>query len=268
MIDAMVLRNLSPRTIDSYVAAVVRLASYYHRCPSLLSLEEVQAYLVHMTRDLGRAWSTVNVAAMAFRMLYVHVLGRGEVYFRLPTRRRVKRLPITLGIEETQRLINAPSFIKHRAILHTIYGGGLRLGEAAQLKITDIDSEQMRIRVEQGKGRKDRYTILPQSTLELLRAYYRFEHPIHYLFNGRHRGERIHERSIQGLYELARKKAGITRGSGVHTLRHCFASHHLLKGTDLISLQHMMGHSRLQTTAIYLHLVPESWGEIKSPCDG
>jgi site-specific recombinase XerD len=268
MIDAMVLRNLSPRTIESYVAAVVRLASHYSRCPSTLSLEEVQAYLVYLIGDLKRAWSTVNVAAMAFRFLYIQVLERTEVQFRLPPRKYEKRLPIVLSIEETQRLINAPEWIKHRAILHTIYGGGLRLGEAARLKITDIDSAQMRIRVEQSKGRKDRYTILPRSTLEVLRAYYRQECPRHYLFNGRRRGQAIHDRSIQTIYRQARKLAGVTRGRGVHTLRHCFASHHLLNGTDLLTLQHLMGHTRMETTARYLHLVPESWGRIKSPCDG
>lgn len=268
MINAMMLRNLSARTIESYVGAVARLAKYYGRCPSLLTLEEVQAYLVHLIGDLGRAWSTVNVAAMAFRFLYIQVLGRSEVSFRLPPRKREKRLPIVLGLEETQRLINAPELLKHRAILHTIYGGGLRLGESTRLKLTDIDPANMRMRIEQGKGRKDRYTILPQSTLEILRAYYREERPILYLFNGRRRGEPIHARSIQLIYHQASEAAGITRGRGVHTLRHCFASHHLLGGTDLLVLQHLLGHTRLETTTRYLHLVPGSWGQIKSPSDG
>ena len=268
MIDAMVLRNLASSTITAYIAAVQRLALHYHRCPSGLSLEEVQGYLVYMIRDLGRAWSTVNVAAMAFRFLYVEVLRRSEVQFLLPRRKKEKRLPMVLGLGETRRLIDAPAHIKHRAILHTIYGGGLRCGEVTRLKPTDIDSEQMRIRIEQGKGRKDRYTILPQSTLAILRDYYRAERPQQYLFHGRRRGEPISNRTIQHIYHQARKAAGVTRGRGVHTLRHCFASHHLLAGTDLLVLQHMLGHRRLETTARYLHLVPGSWGQIKSPSDG
>lgn len=270
MIAEMVYRNYAERTIELYVRHVGQLAKHYNRCPSKLSREEVQGYLVHLSRDRGLAYSTVNAAAVAAKFLYREVLDRGEQEFRLPARKGERRLPVVLSIEETLGLIDAPDLIKHRAILHTIYGGGLRLGEACELRITDIDSAHMRIRVEQGKGRKDRYTLLPKSTLKLLRDYYGAERPEHWLFNGRVRGRQITRRMVEYIYQGAREKMGIerSRGRGVHTLRHCFASHHLAQGTDLLSIQKMMGHKHLVTTERYLHLMPERWGRLCSPADG
>lgn len=270
MIDEMVYRNFTERTIKTYVGNVARLAKYYNRCPSTLSSEEVQGYLVHLSRDRGLAYSTVNGAAMGARFLFREVLDRGEEQYHLPPRKGERRLPVVLSLEDTLRLIDAPDSIKHRAILHTIYGGGLRLSEACGLQITDMDSAHMRIRVEQGKGRKDRYTILPKSTLQILRDYYRAERPVHWLFNGRVRGQQISGRMVEYIYQRAREKAGIerSRGRGVHTLRHCFASHHLAQGTDLLCIQKMMGHKHLATTERYLHLMPERWGTLRSPADG
>ena len=211
MIDEMVYRNYSPSTIDSYVGHVSKLARYYDRCPSLINTKEVQAYLVHLIRERKLACSTVNLSAMAVRFLFREVLGLGEPEFSLPARKYEKRLPVVLGIEETLGLIDAPDAIKHRAILHTIYGGGLRLGEACRLKISDIDSAHMRIRIEQGKGRKDRYTLLPKSTLKLLREYYRAERPMDWLFSGRVRGKQISPRMVEYAYQRAREKVGIDR---------------------------------------------------------
>jgi site-specific recombinase XerD len=268
MIDLMVYRNFANSTIQGYVRNVGLLARYYMRCPSLLSTEEVQSYLVHLIRDRKFAWSTVNVAAMSVRFLFREVLGRSKAEFDLPPRKYERRLPIIMSVEETARLIEAPYCIKHRAILHTIYGCGLRVGEARELRITDIDSAHMRVRIEQGKGRKDRYTMLPKSTLKILRDYYRAERPERWLFNGRVRGEQITERRIQQIFGEAKEKAGVKRGRGVHTLRHCFASHHLAQGTNLLSIQKMMGHKHLATTERYLHLMPDSWGTLRSPADG
>jgi site-specific recombinase XerD len=270
MIDLMVFRNYAESTIEMYVRNVEGLARYYNRCPSQLSREEVQGYLVYLSRDRALAYNTVNVAAMGARFLYREVLDRSQEQFHLPPRKAERRLPVVLSIEDTRRLINAPDRIKHRAILHTIYGCGLRLSELRDLEIADIDSAHMRIRIEQSKGRKDRYTMLPKSTLKILRDYYRAERPVRWLFNGRVQGQQISGRRIEQIYQNAREKAGIPRrrGRGVHTLRHCFASHHLAEGTDLLSIQKMMGHKNLATTERYLHLMPERWGQLRSPADG
>ena len=267
MIDLMVLRHMSERTIEAYIRHLKQLARHYGRCPSSLSSKEVEAYLVYLSRERGLACNTINVAAMAARFLFREVLGRSEEEFHLPRRKSEKHLPLILSLEEAQRLLNAPDRVKPRAILHTIYGCGLRLGEVVRLRLLDVESAHMRVRVEQSKGRKDRYTVLPQSTLRLLREYYRAERPREWLFNGRVRGEPISPRAIQVIYAQARKKAGIRRGCGVHTLRHCFASHHLALGTDLRILQEMLGHRHLSTTEVYLHVMPRRWGMLRSPAD-
>jgi site-specific recombinase XerD len=268
MIDLMVYRNYARATISAYVGHVARLAKHYNRCPSVISFAEVQAYLVHLIRNVGYAWSTVNVAAMSVQFVYREVLGRSEAEFKLPPRKYERRLPVVLSLEETRRLLDAPDRLRDRAILHTIYGGGLRVGELTRLKPTDIESDPMRIRVVQGKGRKDRYTILPRSTLALLRDYYRAERPANWLFNGRSHGKPISERMVEIIYHRAKDKAGIERGGGVHILRHCFASHHLIIGTDLKCIQEMMGHKHLATTERYLHVTPDRWESLRSPADG
>jgi len=148
-----------------------------------------------------------------------------------------------------------------------LYGSGLRLGEAARLKITDIDSEQMHVRVEQGKGKKDRYSVLPSTTLALLRDYYRMHRPKKWLFPGRNRTTHISMSSIQHAFHKARTRAGIRKPGGVHILRHCFATHHLQMGTDLATLQRLLGHTSLKTTALYLHVVVDPQRRIRNPLD-
>jgi site-specific recombinase XerD len=266
MISAMEDRDLSPRTMRTYVHWVRRLSVHYQQCPSRISLDDVNAFLMHLIRREKLAWSTVNQALNAIRFFLVHVRGIEQPTLRIPKRKKAQRLPEVLSREETLCLINAHPKLRYRAILHVLYGCGLRLNEAAQLRVTDIDSDRMRVRVEQGKGKKDRYTILPQTTLEILREAWREHRSRGYLFPGKQPGHYISPGSIQKAYHEARELAGIHKGGGVHTLRHCFATHHLHLGTDLATLQRMLGHAHLKTTARYLHVVI-STGELRNPLD-
>jgi len=187
----------------------------------------------------------------------------------IPPRKREQRLPEVLSLDEVKRLLDAHPKLRYRAMLATIYGCGLRVSECAALRVSDIDGEQMRVRVERGKGKKDRYTVLPRATLELLRAYYREHRPDRcgWLFPGHPRGKHIGTCSIMGAYRESKRIAGIRKDGGVHTLRHCFATHHLQMGTDLVTLQRMLGHGNLKTTSRYLHVVIGLGSEGRNPLD-
>lgn len=267
MIIQMEDRGLSHRTIESYVYWVAQLAVHYRRCPSQVRIEEVNAYLLHLIRDKKLAWSTVNQALNGLRFFLRHVLGQQNPDLQIPTRKREQRLPEVLTREEALRLIEAHPKLQYRAVLHVLYGCGLRLNETAQLRVRDIDSDQMRVRVEQGKGKKDRYTILPQATLDIVRRAWREHRSKGYLFPGRRPGHYIAPGSIQKAYHRARRLAGISKGGGVHTLRHCFATHHLQMGTDLATLQRLLGHTSLRTTARYLHVVVNPGQRLRNPLD-
>ena len=266
MIRAMKWRHLSPKTIEAYVSQVQQLARHYGRCPSQLSAAEIEAYLFAMIEERCLAWKTVNQAAHAIRFLYREVLER-ETAFKIPPRKSESRLPEVLSLAETRRLIDAPFNLKHRAILHTVYGCGLRLNETVHLKVKHIESERMLVRVEQGKGRKDRYTILPKCTLQVLREYYRRFRPDDWLFYGRDTNQPLSDRTPQRIFRAAKEKAGITRGRGIHTLRHCFATHLLSAGTDVQTVQHLLGHRNLSTTLVYLHVIPGERMPVHSPLD-
>ena len=266
MIQKMEDRDLAPKTIVVYVYWVAELARYYHLCPSRIGAEETNAFLLHLIRERKLAWSTVNQALHGIRLFYREVMGIEEPGLKIPTRKRPQRLPEVLSRDETLELINAHPKLKCRAALHLLYGCGLRLNEAAQLPVSAIDSGQMRVRIEQGKGKKDRYTILPQVTLQILRAYWRTHGSKDYLFPGKRPGHYICPATIQRAYHHARKIAGISKTGGVHTLRHCFATHHLQIGTDLVTLQRLLGHSSLKTTVRYLHIVVSA-DKIRNPLD-
>lgn len=268
MIQVMTDRNFSPRTVKTYERWVERLAYHYHRCPSKISPEEVSTFLLHLFREKNLSWSSVNQAMAAIRFFHMAVLGAEDPGLTIPPRKREQRLPEVLTREEAVRLINAHPDLKYRAILHVLYGGGLRISEAAALRVNHIDGEQKRIRVEQGKGKKDRYTILPETTLQVLREYWRDERPVDYLFTSAWWPERpVPLATIQKNYHKARIRAGITKTGGPHVLRHSFATHHLQLGTNLVALQRMLGHKQIETTMRYLHVVIEPGQGLQNPLD-
>jgi len=265
--DHMILRGFSPKTIAAYISAVAGLAKYYRFSPDKLNNDQIQAYLLHLIKIRKLAWSSVNVVFSGLRCFYTQVLKWDETRFHIPSRPRQKKLPKLLSVEQVNHLLKAASNIKHRALLMTVYGGGLRVSEVVRLKPHHIESDRMMMRVEQGKGKKDRYTILPQSLLDQLRAYWKACCPHSWLFFGKDKDKPMPIATAQGIYNNAKNKAGISKGNGIHTLRHCFATHLLDQGVDIYTIKEMLGHTALVTTSKYLHTTKEKITAVKSPLD-
>lgn len=264
MLQDMELRGLTERTCERYVRAVEMLARQ-HRCsPARLSTDEVQSHLVRLRRERGLAWSTLNVHACALRFLYRVTLRRPETEFFIPVARQPSRLPEILSRDEVNRLFGVVLNLKHRALLMTAYAAGLRVSEVVRLKARHLDAHRGTIRVEQGKGRKDRYTLLSPKLLETLRSYWRQCRPDRlqgceasaaWLFPSRQRrGSPLSREAVQRFFAAAKRRAGIIKHGGVHLLRHAFATHQLESGMDLAYVQRLLGHARPTTTARYLHL--------------
>jgi integrase/recombinase XerD len=267
MIRAMELKDFSPKTQKAYLAAVTGIAKFHKKSPDKLNQQEVEDYLLHL-KVTGRSSSTRNVVVCGLRFFFEHTLDEAPFILTLPKRRKPKILPEVLSRAEVLRIIEAPMNLKHRIILMTAYSAGLRLSEIANLKVKHIDSEQMVIRVEQGKGQKDRYTMLSQKLLEELRTYWKIYKPQSWLFYSSKRRDRpMCLESIQRLYNRAKKNAGVTKGHGIHTLRHCFASHLLEAGYDIRKIQILLGHRSLSTTLVYLHVSRGGLAKVKSPLD-
>ena len=232
-----------------------------------LNNEQIYAYLIHLIKERDLAWSSCNVVFSGLRCFYSQVLRWDETRFHIPPRPREKKLPVILSLEEVDQLFKVTANIKHRALLMTVYGGGLRVSEVVRLEPEHIESQRMMIRVDQGKGRKDRFTILPQNLLDELRAYWKACRPHSWLFFGKSKDKHMAIGTAQRIYYNAKSKAGINKGNGIHTLRHCFATHLLDQGVDIATIQEMMGHTTLVTTSKYLHTTKEKIASIKSPLD-
>lgn len=266
MIRELELQRKSPTTLKAYVAAVSQLARHYNRSPDRISVEEIRSFLHHLITERKLAFSSVNQKLAGIRFFFEQVLGQDELQLRVPAKRS-GRLPEPLGRQEIARLFAAVNYPKHRALLMTCYGAGLRVSELVHLKVTDIHSERMVIRVEQGKGRKDRYTLLSPRLLEELRNHWRSERPVEWLFMNRDRSGPLPATTAAKVYKNAKARAGITRGHGIHGLRHSFATHLMEAGVDLPTIQRLLGHTSLATTAKYLHVTSKHLGEVRSPLD-
>jgi len=268
MIRDMKLREFSPRTQKSYVDAVVGLVKHYNQSPDTLNEEQVQAYLLYLMEERKLSWSTCNVAISALRFLYGATLGMESMCLAIPPRKKVTRLPEILSLQELVSLFNSAHNPKHRVLLMTTYGGGLRVSEVVRLKDKDIDSERMMIRVDQGKGRKDRYTTLSKRLLQELRLYWKMFRPPTWLFpSPRDSDNHINISTAQRIYYKAKKRAGITKGKGIHMLRHCFATHMLEAGYDPRTIQIMMGHTAISTTMLYTQVTQKNIAGVNSPLD-
>jgi site-specific recombinase XerD len=269
MIEDMRLRNLSPHTVDAYVLAVSQFARHFGQSPELLDAEQARQYLLHLVQEKHASWSRYNIARCALRFLYQITLGRDERFAKLPCARTPKRLPTVLSTDELRRLFDvAARDVKHKALLMTLYGSGLRVSEVAALQPGDIDSARMLIHVRLGKGAKDRMTKLSPRLLEVLREYWRAVRPRTWLFPSAGDASRsLDTGSIcRTVHRLARR-AGITKSVTPHTLRHSYATHLLDAGTDLRTIQVLLGHRNLKTTAIYLHVSQAKIAAAASPLD-
>jgi site-specific recombinase XerD len=271
MTDDMRLRHMSERTIETYLEQVAHFAAYYKRPPDQLAAEHVREYLLHLIEHKHAAASSVNVARSALRFLYRVTLGREEVVTRVSVgvHRREHRLPVVLSVEDVSRLLAAVRDPRYRLAMMVAYAAGLRLSEILDLRVEDIDSHRMVIRVRQGKGGKDRYTLLSPVLLEALREYWRAWRPETFLFPSRNLGGTapVSASCLQRACTTAARDAGLRTGIGLHTLRHSFATHLLESGTSVRVIQRLLGHRSLVTTALYTHVSAEALRETTSPLD-
>jgi integrase len=257
MIDAMQLRGFSVRTHRSYLEAVSRLAQYYHRSPDRLSGEELQAFFLYLAKDRGLSGATCRLYLNAIRFLYLHVLGRDSFGVTLVVPKRAQRIPELLTRAEVGRILSACSNFKHRMLLTTCYGCGLRVSEVVALKVRDIDGERHLMRVEQGKGAKDRNVIISPTLLMALRNYWREIRPTRWLFPGREYSVPLGVKSAQRAFMEAKCRAGVDKIGGIHALRHAYATHQLEAGMPVHQLQRLLGHQNIQSTLRYVHWVPD-----------
>jgi site-specific recombinase XerD len=264
----MVLRRMALRTRRSYAEAVAALAKHYRRSPDRLTQAEIQSYLLHLIEERKLARSSCLVALHGLRFFYRETLKREDLQFGVPRSRAPQRLPQILSREEIERLIAAPTQFKHRVLLMTTYGAGLRVSELCRLKVTDLDGQRMTIRVEQGKGQKDRYSLLSPRLLSDLRRYWQIDRSALWLFPAaRSADQPMHPHTVQKIFYSARDKAGITKRCGIHALRHAFATHLLEAGTDVHTIQRLMGHGDIQTTMRYVHLAQQKITATRSPLE-
>ena len=267
MENDLIVRGMAARTREAYVGAVARLAQFYRRSPEQLTDRDVQAYLLHLIQERKLSWSTCNIAANGFRFLYHVTLGREQAEFCIPAAKQSQRLPEILSRQEVQRLLDAMGNRKHHALLVTTYAAGLRVSEVVGLQLTDIDAERSSLRIQQGKGAKDRYSLLSPRLLEELRAYWREYRPVRWLFPARGGQKPLDDSSAQKIYYAAKQRAGITKQGGIHALRHAFATHLLEAGTDLHTIQRLLGHGHISSTMRYLHLTRPTLMAHGSPLD-
>lgn len=266
MIRELELRRKSPRTVEAYVTAVAQLAGHYRRSPDAISVEEVRDFLHYLITQRKVAFSTCNQRLAGIRFFYREVLGLQDFSLRVPAKRS-GRLPEPLSRSEIARILEAAGNLRHRVLLMTAYGGGLRVSELVHLTPGDIHSERMLIRVNQGKGRKDRYTLLSPRLLEELRAYWRTYRPQPWLFVGKDGCSPLPVATALGAFSRAKRRAGVRHGRGIHALRHSFGTHLMEAGVPLPVIQRLMGHANLSTTARYLHVTSQHVESIRSPLD-
>ncbi|MBI3301253.1 MAG: site-specific integrase [Deltaproteobacteria bacterium] len=267
MQQALVVRGMSPRTQEAYLAAVKGLAQYYPQRPDTLGEAQIQAYVRSLIEQRHLAPSSVRVAVMGLRFFYTQTLQRQ--FSTLPLPKRTKTLPVVLSRDEVARLLARTATLRERALLMTPYGGGLRVSEVVRLRVSDIDAQRGMLRVEQGKGRKDRYTLLGPRLLAELRHYWQGYRPVQpWLFPQRHKAVPLAPSTAQKIYSAAKQRAGITKAGGIHALRHAFATHLLEAGTDLPTLQRLLGHDSLTTTMHYVHVARNRVVAQGSPLEG
>lgn len=261
------LRGYSPSTIKHYLNSVSKFAKYFGKSPDFLNENHIRKYLHYCITEKQLSESTINTIYGSLRFFFKITLGREWNTDKLIRVKKIKKLPAVLSKSEVQSILNVTDNLKHKAILMTIYATGIRVSEATKLMVTDIDSKNMQIIIRQGKGKKDRYTLLSINNLEILREYWKRYKPQLYLFIGNELQKPITVRSIQRIFENSKNKVGIKKKVSVHTLRHSFATHLLEDGVDICYIQKLMGHTSINSTTKYLHLRRLDLLSIKSPLD-
>ena len=265
MTEDMTIRKFAPRTQEGYIRAIKGFSAFFGASPDKANFEDLRRYQLHLVAS-GAGTPTVNHTVTALRFLFIVTLRKPQVVIRLPFIREPRKLPIVLSPGEVARLLDAAR-LKYKAALSVAYGAGLRASEVVSLKIEDIDSTRMVIRVEQGKGRKDRYVMLSPYLLDLLRAWWRAARPRGWLFPGRDPIQPLTTRQLNRACHAAAIMAEIDKPVSLHTLRHSFATHLLEQKTDIRVIQVLLGHKKLDTTALYTRVALKALGEITSPLE-
>ena len=258
------LRNYAKHSEKLYLHHVSKFSEYWNRSPEELGLEEVRKYLLYLLEQQV-SQSHYKQAVAGLRFFYKYTLGQDWVKEKIAYPRREFTLPVVLTAEEVSLILSQVKDERHRVILRTIYGAGLRLMEALELKVSDIESSEKRLRVCSGKGRKERYALLSESLLEELREYWKIHRPRHWLFPAKDPTGHIGQTGIQKAFQQAVKLSGVKKAASVHTLRHSFATHLLENGTDLRLIQELLGHKTLKSTLIYTHVSTKVFRQVKDP---
>jgi integrase/recombinase XerD len=268
LLDDMQLRRFSPHTQEAYLRAVVQLAQFYQRSPDRISKEEVRAFLLDLVKRKKAAPSTYNQVRCALVFFYRVTLGREFALGQIVCQPCAKKLPTVLSPEEIVRFFQAARSLKHRALFQTMYAGGLRVSEVINLEVKDIDSQRKVLHIRSGKGQKDRVVMLSEKLLPVLRAYWKTYRPTAKLFfPGENRQRPMHRKTILLVCRGIARRAGLTKKVTPHTLRHSFATHLLEAGTDIRTIQVLLGHRSLRTTALYTLVSPARLTTTKSPLD-
>ena len=266
MIDDMKIRGLGQKTQEDYIRAVRNFTRFFGAGPDRAGFEDLRRYQLHM-RNEGAGVATINSTVSALRFLFKVTLRRAEDVDQLRCIRGPRKLPVVLSFEEVGRLLEAAPGLKYKAAFSIAYGAGLRASEVVTLKVSDIDSERMVIRVEQGKGRKDRFAMLSPHLLDVLRAWWREGRPTTWLFPGQDLLRPLSARQFNRACRAATLLAGIEKRVTPHTLRHSFATHLLERGTDIRVIQVLLGHAKLDTTALYTKVATKMIREVESPLE-
>jgi len=268
MLEDMQIRNLAVNTQESYVQQVSLFARYFHQSPELLGPEQIRAYQVYLTKERKWATGSIVIATSALRFLYKVTLKKGWTFEDIiPAPKKPQTLPVVLSPEEVMQFLDCVASRKHRAILTTCYAAGLRVSESIALTPPAIDSKRMVLRVEQGKGMKDRYVMLSPKLLQILREWWRVERPEHWLFPGDLPGQHISRSAVEQECQKVHCICKISKPITPHSLRHAFAVHLLEQGTDLRTIQLLLGHRSLATTAKYLRIATSKVCSTSSPLD-
>lgn len=266
MIEDMTVRNFAPKTQHDYIRAVTKLARFLGRSPDTATAEDLRRFQLHLTENRVGA-PTINFTVTVLRFFFTITLDRADAIKHLTFVREPRKIPVVLSLEEVARLLEAAPGPKYKAALAAAYGAGLRVSEVATLKVSDIDSERMMLRVEQGKGHKDRHAMLAPQLLELLRDWWRIARPQVWLFPGQNPVNPMTTRQINRACHAAADMARITKRVSPHTLRHSFATHLLEQNTDIRMIQVLLGHAKLETTALYTHIATNTIRAVMSPLE-
>jgi len=261
------IRGFSRSTQQCYLARMKAMVRFFMRPPDELTLEDIHSYQLYLTRDRKVCWSSFNQSVGAIRFFYGVTLNKDWDIQRIPYQKTGRKLPVVLSVEEVSKLFQVVTNLKHRSILMTAYAGGLRVSEVTHLHISDVDGQRMMLRVEQGKGRQDRYVMLSHKLLAVLREYWKMYKTRHWLFTGQNPERPLTRASVHKFFQKARLKAGITKKASVHVLRHSFATHLLESGVNIRKIQLLLGHRSLRTSQIYTHVAQDDLEGTPSPRD-